>query len=191
MKGGFKLKETAVKIVLIMACGFIGGLAGTVFMGTQAASVQSRILRARQFDLITARGDVAAVLTSGEDGLARLAFKSADHKRDALTISVERSGEPSITLYNHMGTKVAVLGVHTEGDPFLGMGDEKMEGRVILGAFQEDLAGTRAGTWGLSFQSPDHSNPVLTLSVLKLLPTEKSSGQIVTFDREGRYWSAP
>ena len=76
----------------------------------------------------------------------------------------------------------------TERDqPLLGMGDDRWEGRVLLGMLQNDL-GAR-GDWGLQFTSP--GGPLASIGVIGDQRSQPLSGTLFIRNQNGKTFKAP
>jgi hypothetical protein len=143
--------------------GFLGGVFGSQNR-VQAASPQT--IRASRFELINAAGATLAIWETGSGNEAHLRFLPA-RGHAAVDVGVQPDGSPVIQMAGRDGKRRIVLALDQFDRPALGMGDERWEGRVVLGFKGSDVPDRAEDDWGLSFMAFGSERPVAALGVVK------------------------
>ena len=179
-----KFKEI-VMLALAAGCGFLGGLAATRL---RSVAVQtSNIVRTPRVELMDASGRRRAILgMDSQDRQASLSFLTQDGKTVA---SFGVGGTlPFIHLFGVDGKNRAALTLTTLERPYLALGDEIREGRVVLGAFEGDVVpADKAQTrWGLVFMGAG-LGPIASIGMIPNRANQSFSGTLFVSNPKGSF----
>jgi hypothetical protein len=152
---------------MIVVAGLVGYFAGRqgANIHVQAASVET--VRASRFELVNGSGTVVATWEAGQGNEAHLRFlPSAGNAR--IEIGVLSDGHPLVQMAGRDGKRRIVMELDQYDKPMLGMGDERWEGRVLLGFVEPDTYAPEWDNWGLMFRPFGSEKPSASIGVLKM-----------------------
>ena len=173
--------------------GFVGVLVGAAVVGVgvgQQEAPVAKVVRAERFEVVDAKGNVPAVLTSDETGATWLALRDEAGKPRA-SLNVHRDGNPVLSLSDEAGKTRVLLGVLSGGDPDLSLWDQGGTARACLGVAEED------GGAFLSLNDKSGAGRArLGARQLKTAPTgvaeRRPESSLVLSDESGKVlWAAP
>jgi len=150
-------KQFAVMVVLVVGSGLAGGaltnmlvaarpvMAGEMDLGAQKKQLPPDLTRPRKFirtegvELTDRKGTVRARFGLAPDGAPALVFYDAQ-RGVSLTIGLNSSGNPDVSLQGKLGARVA-LNVSSDGNPVMVLKDKKGRTRSILGLMADGSPG--------------------------------------------------
>lgn len=159
-----------MRSVLTCLLGLVAGYAGSAIERFHEPSPTSTdVIRAHRIELNDYSGHTVGLWDWEPDGEVHLQLLKKNGEK-TLELLETQTGQPELNLYGKDNRLLSTLRLQgAVSSPLLGMSDNKIEGRLILGpAPSEDLAEQRH--WGLHIRGadfrPDSRNP-LTCSCLK------------------------
>jgi|HubBroStandDraft_1064217.scaffolds.fasta_scaffold164161_2 hypothetical protein len=173
-------------IAATMLCGFAGGWVATQFQPTAAAS--DKAIKASRFELVDTSGRIRAVLGM-HDGLdVPVLWFLTRSGQEVASIGLS-SSLPSIRFMGVDGRPRAVFCLTAGQRPLIALGDERWEGRIKLGAIEED-ASPHGADWGLEFTGAVPSHVLAGMGLVR-----DSGGQflgtLTVEDGKGKTFRAP
>jgi len=142
-----------------------GFLGGSLASWNRVQASAPALVQGNRFELIGTDGTPVAFWEVGPGGDARMRFFTKRHP-SGLDLGVLPDGRPFVRMYGKDGNKRIVLELEGSDRPVLGMGDERWEGRVVLGYIQPDALSPGWDQWGLLFRAPGSERPVAGLGML-------------------------
>ena len=133
---------------LATVCGFIGGSVAN----EQPVKAASDILRASRFELVDESGRRIGVWGRDQAGHTAIAF-TGKGGNELAALGVRSDCYPFLDMAGADGKVRVTLRLESGDKPLLGMGDEKWEGRVLLGSIAHDTS-EPSDEWGLLFRGP-------------------------------------
>lgn len=171
--------------------GFVGGIPSGRLQSAKAAA-EPQIVRASRFELVDRSGRTVAALGRNQTGEVVLTFDGAGG-RELAAFGLHHDRSPFLNLMGKDGKIRLTLSLGRADKPLLGMGDEREEGRVLLGFMEQDApagASSSWDDWGLLFRSPAS---LADLASIGLVADSKGvpSGRVAVRSATGRQWTAP
>ena len=151
----------ALVAILAGVSGYLGGTFGRD--KAEAASVSA--VKGSRFELVNGHGSTVATWSVEKNG-AHIRFFS-DRGTTPVDIGVLSDGRPYVTMSGRDGKRRVVIELDQHDKPILGMGDERWEGRVLLGFVEPDTYTPEWDNWGLAFHTFGSENPAASIGVLQ------------------------
>jgi hypothetical protein len=171
----------------LLAAGF-GLLGGSTAIRLQSARAADDIVRTSRVELLDPTGKPRAILGIDNDkGEVLLSFLSRDGKTLA-SLGLTSDRLPALKLNGGNGKARAVLQLSDKERPLLGMSDDEWEGRVLLGAIEDDLP-TATTDWGLRFTAPGGS--LASIGAIRDRTSQSLSGILLVRASSGKAFKAP
>lgn len=176
-------------LVLAAAFGFLGGSVSTRLQSVAAAT--GEVLRTTRVEFVDASGLCRAIL--GVDSNNRkvlLSFISKDGKT-AASLGLASDDLPFLDLNGTDGKTRATLRLSEKSRPLFSMGDETWEGRIMLGAIENDFRSTSRTDWGLQFTGPSPMRLPASIGMIWDSASNSFSGTLTVHDVRGKVLKAP
>jgi hypothetical protein len=159
-----------LNVVAACVAGFVGG---TLASQARVEAVSPDVVRASRFELLGPTGKPVArwELDPGNKD-AHLCFLAGGGSI-GFDIGLWSDGRPFLAMCGRDGKKRLVMQLDEADKPLLGMGDERWEGRILLGhkgSDTPDIPGDPRDQWALEFRGFGSEMPVA------LMGTAKSGG---------------
>ena len=135
-------------VLIACAAGYVGGMLTSRY---PVMASPPEVVRATRVELVSSAGTTVASWESDSSGV-HLRFP---YRGDAigLEMGVFADGRPFLSMGGRDGRKRLVMELDQADKPMLGMGDEKWEGRVVLGFMPPDTwPYSDWDHWGLVFR---------------------------------------
>jgi hypothetical protein len=174
-------------LMAAVICGFISGSLSTRLSVNAAAT--PAVVRGSKFELVDDSGRQIAIWQGDQSGRSALSFLGSDQK-EVITLGLQPDKSPILNMMGKEGKIRLTIRLGTGDKPVLGMGDEKWEGRVILGYIEPDVRSERDDDWGLLFRAPGLGSALASIGVTSG-PSLATSGHLAVRSSSGKQWSVP
>lgn len=157
------IRNLLATVAVAGLAGILGGITGSRHQ-VQAAPPQT--VKASKFELVNAAGVTLAIWEAGSGSEAHLRFLPA-RGHAAIDVGVSSDGSPVVQVAGRDGKRRIVLALDQFDRPALAMGDERWEGRALLGFRGYDVPDKNQDDWGLFFRVFGSERAVASIGVAK------------------------
>jgi hypothetical protein len=170
-------------------CGFLGGSLVTLIRPVAVASADN-IVKASRLELVDDAGRIRATLGFGGAGHQPLLTFFSESGKDMTSVGLS-DDLPVLRFRGTDGKTRAIFRLTASERPQLAMGDDRWEGRVMLGAIEGDyLPSQDRADWALKFSRPEVPHVMAGIGLLHDSGSSYS-GMITVLDGKGHSFRFP